>query len=173
MDNVRYWYDGFIFGKCKDIYNPWSIINFLKTGKIASYWVNTSSNNLVGKLIQEGSVEIKKAIEDFLNGGTLKTRIDESLIFDQLPDNDTAIWSLLLKAKSAHWIKGKQEEISHTEKFPPILLMRAQTPPTKGRRCHWHPSTHPLIAAAPTPLCSFRSWLGRRCTHSRWHRAEQ
>ena len=49
---VKKWYDGFTFGKCKDIYNPWSIINYLKTGRLATYWANTSSNGLVDKLIR-------------------------------------------------------------------------------------------------------------------------
>lgn len=52
---VKNWYDGFIFGKRADIYNPWSIINYLDTGKFGAYWVNTSSNSLVSKLIQEGA----------------------------------------------------------------------------------------------------------------------
>ena len=48
--DVKRWYDGFTFGKCRDIYNPWSIINYLKTGRLATYWANTSSNGLVDKI---------------------------------------------------------------------------------------------------------------------------
>ena len=58
---VKKWYDGFTFGGKKDIYNPWSIINYLDKGKLGAYWANTSSNSLVGKLIQEGSKEIGRA----------------------------------------------------------------------------------------------------------------
>lgn len=47
---VKEWYDGFVFGKQSDIYNPWSITNFLDTGKFAPYWANISSNNLIRKL---------------------------------------------------------------------------------------------------------------------------
>lgn len=50
---LKEWYDGFSFGKITDIYNPWSIINFLDDGEVAIYWANTSSNSLVGKLIRE------------------------------------------------------------------------------------------------------------------------
>lgn len=57
---VKDWYDGFIFGKKKDIYNPWSIINFLDKRKVGAYWANSSSNSLVGKLLQEGSVNVKE-----------------------------------------------------------------------------------------------------------------
>ena len=49
---VKQWYDGFTFGSQPDIYNPWSILNYLDTGKFAAYWANTSSNSLAGKLIR-------------------------------------------------------------------------------------------------------------------------
>ena len=93
---VRDWYDGFTFGKKTDIYNPWSIISFLDKKKFSTYWANTSSNSLVGKLIREGGKDIKVAMEDLLNGGILHTRIDEQIVFNQLDHNEYAIWSLLL-----------------------------------------------------------------------------
>ncbi len=72
-EKVRTWYDGFTFGEWKNIYNPWSVINYLDTKKIQLYWANTSSNNLVGKLIREGEPEIKVKMEDLINGKTLCT----------------------------------------------------------------------------------------------------
>ncbi len=93
---VKNWYDGFTFGRKRDIYNPWSILNFLKTGKISAYWANTSSNSLAGKLIQEGSKRIKLIMEDLLEGKPLHTEIDEEIVFNQLSSNESAIWSLLL-----------------------------------------------------------------------------
>ena len=93
---VKKWYDGFTFGKCKDIYNPWSIINYLKTGRLATYWANTSSNGLVDKLIREGSAEIKISMENLLKGEHLHKEIDEQIIFDQLDVDENAIWSLFL-----------------------------------------------------------------------------
>ena len=56
---VKQWYDGFIFGTHADIYNPWSILNFCDTGIFTTYWANTSSNSLesaFGKRISEGTV---------------------------------------------------------------------------------------------------------------------
>lgn len=94
--SVKAWYDGFTFGKKTDIYNPWSIINFLDEKKLSTYWANTSSNRLVGKLIREGSKEVKVIMEDLLGGGILYTRIDEQIVFSQLDCNEHAIWSLLL-----------------------------------------------------------------------------
>ena len=93
---VKRWYDGFTFGKVTDIYNPWSIINYLDRKKVGLYWANTSSNRLVDKLLREGNREVKKAFEGLLNGKHLITPIDEQIVYDQLDYNEWAIWSLLL-----------------------------------------------------------------------------
>ena len=94
--NVKNWYDGFSFGERKDIYNPWSIINFLDEKRVGAYWANSSSNKLVGKLIKEGSPNIKKAFEDLLNGKSLCMEIDEQIVYNQLNEKKNAVWSLLL-----------------------------------------------------------------------------
>ena len=93
---VKEWYDGFTFGNKTEIYNPWSIINYLDDKRIGTYWANTSSNSLVGKLIQEGSPEIKMTMEGLLRGETFHTMLDEQIIFSQLDQGDDAVWSLLL-----------------------------------------------------------------------------
>ena len=93
---VKHWYDGFTFGKKTDIYNPWSIINFLEKKRLSAYWVNTSSNHLVGKLIREGSGDIKMKMEDLMEGKALREQIDEQIVFSQLEEDETAIWSFLL-----------------------------------------------------------------------------
>lgn len=95
-DDVKLWYDGFTFGKHKDIYNPWSITNYLDKKEFKTYWADTSSNSLVGKLIQRGSPKIKKAMEKLLNGEYITVGIDEQIVFEQLDNNEDAIWSLLL-----------------------------------------------------------------------------
>ena len=96
MSDIKSWYDGFIFGKYKDIYNPWSILNFLDTGKIRTYWANTSSNSLVGKLIKEGSPDMKMVMEDLMQGREFHTTLDEQIVFNQLSHKISAVWSLLL-----------------------------------------------------------------------------
>ena len=93
---VKNWYDGFVFGKHKDMYNPWSILNFLDTGKFTTYWANTSSNSLVGKLLQEGSRKVKESFEVLLRGETIRTPIEEQIVYNQLSGNEEGIWSLLL-----------------------------------------------------------------------------
>ena len=93
---VKEWYDGFVFGKHRDIYNPWSIINFIDKGEYKTYWANTSSNGLVGKLIREGSGDIKQSMELLLKGEHLIRPIDEQIVYNQLDDNEDAVWSLLV-----------------------------------------------------------------------------
>ncbi len=93
---VKHWYDGFTFGKQSDIYNPWSVINFLDKGKVGAYWANTSSNGLVGKLIREGSPEVKKTFERLVQGESVCMELDEQIVYDQLSVKKNAIWSLLL-----------------------------------------------------------------------------
>ena len=97
-EKVKYWYDGFVFGGQRDIYNPWSILNYLDTGKLRTYWANTSSNSLVSKLIREGDRELKTEFESLLQGEALRTRIEEQIVYNQLDTNEEAIWSLLLAA---------------------------------------------------------------------------
>ena len=93
---VKHWYDGFIFGDYKDIYNPWSILNLLDTRQFTTYWANTSANSLVGKLIREGSRRVKECFEALLKGESFFSPIDEQIVYNQLDDNEDAIWSLLL-----------------------------------------------------------------------------
>ena len=121
---VKSWYDGFIFGQHKEIYNPWSVINYLDTGKIAPYWANTSSNSLAGKLIREGPPDVKTVMEDLLRGKTYPTVIDEQIVFNQLDYKTSAVWSLLLAAgylRPEHFMfnekRGKSEyELKLTNK---------------------------------------------------------
>ncbi len=107
---VKYWYDGFIFGKVRDIYNPWSVTVFLDSGKYGTHWANTSSNSLVGKLIREGKPELKMDFEALLKGGRLEAAIDEQIVYSQLGTEENAIWSLLLASGYL-----KSEEIVYDE----------------------------------------------------------
>lgn len=95
-EEVKKWYDGFVFGSVSDIYNPWSIINFLDTGKIITYWANTSGNSLVSKLIREGSRGIKEQFETLLQGNVIEVKLDEQIVYNQLEQSESTIWSLLI-----------------------------------------------------------------------------
>ena len=96
QEKVKYWYNGFTFGSHTDIYNPWSVLNFLDKRKFGTYWANTSSNSLIGTLIREGDKSIKTAFEKLLNRETICCPIDEQIAYNQLDGDENAIWSLLL-----------------------------------------------------------------------------
>ena len=93
---VKNWYDGFTFGKIRDIYNPWSILNYLKTKRFSPYWANTSSNRFIGTLVRESGRNLKMQFEDLLKGNEIITTLDEQIVFSQLKISVTAIWSMLL-----------------------------------------------------------------------------
>ena len=96
---VKRWYDGFTFGEYTDIYNPWSISSFIaKKGKYDAYWANTSGNGLVNSLIRTGNADLKQTMEMLLQGKSFVTELDEQIVYDQLDDDDNAVWSLLLAA---------------------------------------------------------------------------
>lgn len=98
MQEVKRWYDGFRFGDQDSIYNPWSMINYLKSKECKPYWANTSSNALVGKLIQSGSFRIKERMEDLMCGTCVCVPVDEQIVFSQPDKDENAIWSFLIAA---------------------------------------------------------------------------
>ena len=94
--DVREWYDGFTFGDTPDVYNPWSIVNFLKKRELQPYWANSSNNDLINRQLRLADASIKSQMETLMNGGSIKTKLDEEIIFSQLDRNPKAIWSLFL-----------------------------------------------------------------------------
>lgn len=95
-DEVKKWYDGFTFGSHKDIYNPWSITNYLDKKRLAPYWASTSSNGLISRLLQTASAQIKELMEELLRGESIVVNFDEQIVFNQLDTDESAIWSLLV-----------------------------------------------------------------------------
>ena len=125
-EEVKYWYDGFTFGGHGDIYNPWSILNFLDKGRIASYWANTSSNGLVGKLIREGSRKIKSQFEILLKGESIQCPIDEQIIFEQLNKREGAIWSLLLASGYLKVVKVEEQRTAGRKPMYELALTNGE-----------------------------------------------
>ncbi|MFG6331986.1 MAG: ATP-binding protein [Lachnospiraceae bacterium] len=131
-EKVKDWYDGFTFGNRRDIYNPWSILNYLDKGRFSAYWANTSSNGLVDKMIREGSTDIKIIMENLLKGEHLYRKLDEQIIFIQLEEDENAIWSLLLatgylKVENRIWNEEEGEdlyELSLTNKEVSLMFRR-------------------------------------------------
>lgn len=93
---VKEWYDGFSFGSVRDIYNPWSITNYLKYGEASPYWANTSGNVLVDRLVREGGIDLKSDFETLLRGASIHKELDEQVVYGELGRRSRAVWSLLL-----------------------------------------------------------------------------
>lgn len=110
-EQVKYWYDGFSFGKYNGIYNPWSILNFLDKRIFRTYWANTSSNSLIGKLLREGNRRIKEKFEALLHGESIETPVDEQIVYNQLDQSASAIWSLLVAAGYLKVLRYEREDL--------------------------------------------------------------
>ena len=95
-EKVKLWYDGFTFGESRDVYNPWSIINFLEEKKYKTYWADSSSNGLINSLVQKGSPYIKTMIENLISGEKINVIVDEQIVFSELDYSEDAVWSLML-----------------------------------------------------------------------------
>ena len=104
---VKSWYDGFIFGNTHDIYNPWSITNFLDKKQVRPYWADTSSNSMIDELIRKASTDIKEKMEELLQGKEIVVNFDEQIVFEQLDQDENAIWSLMLVSG---YLKAEQIE---------------------------------------------------------------
>ena len=104
---VKSWYDGFVFGNQKDIYNPWSITNYLDKKQVRTYWADTSSNSLISRLIRKASAGIKEQMEELLQGKEIIVNFDEQIVFEQLDRDENAIWSLML---ASGYLKAEQVE---------------------------------------------------------------
>lgn len=98
FDEVCEWYDGYRFGKT-DIFNPWSVINYFSNDcEPRAFWLSTGSNDIIGEVIKEADNEIYERLSSLVNGGSFTTYIDTSVIYPQIKNNPSSIYSFLLMA---------------------------------------------------------------------------
>lgn len=98
FDEVCEWYDGYHFGKT-DIFNPWSVINYFSNDcEPRAFWLSTGSNDIIGEIIKEADNEIYERLSSLVNGGSFTTYIDTSVIYPQIKNNPSSIYSFLLMA---------------------------------------------------------------------------
>ena len=126
-EKIKKWYDGFVIGSLKDIYNPWSITNFLKKNEYRTYWVATSSNGMVSRLIQRASSEVKTKMEELLQDKEIVENFDEQIVFNQLDVDESAIWSLLM---ASGYLKAVEVEY-HGELMKPWYHLKITNFETK------------------------------------------
>lgn len=95
LPELKYWYDGYHFGKT-DIYNPWSIINFFDRQRTGNYWVNTSSNSIIHHMLQHLNEEKEETLLDLLHGQSIIAAIREGVIYDDINRDEDTLYTLLL-----------------------------------------------------------------------------
>ena len=95
LDNVQKWYDGYKIGDTNNLYNPWSVLNFLKNNTLMPYWVNTSSNDII-KMIFKNSTSIKLKLEKLLAGEEVTVRVEEEMRLDNIESNENNVWGLFI-----------------------------------------------------------------------------
>ena len=114
LEDVQKWYNGYLFGDSK-VYNPWSIINFLKKGKLRPYWVNTSGNGLIQLYLEKLKNEIFDEFSRLLNKENIFETINDSMTFGNLEANfEKNIWNLFFHSgylTLAEKYDGNREEI--------------------------------------------------------------
>lgn len=94
-EEIKKWYDGYKIGNTEGIYNPWSILNYLKRNQLVPYWVNTSSNDLI-KLILKKSSTVKQKIERLMKGEEIEVKINLETVITGIENNEDNIWGLLV-----------------------------------------------------------------------------
>ena len=94
-EEIKRWYDGYVIGNTENIYNPWSILNYLTDRRLQAYWVNTSSNDLI-KLILKNSTTVKEKIERLLKDEAIEVPINLETVIVGIENNENNIWGLLL-----------------------------------------------------------------------------
>ena len=115
LDEIQQWYDGYRFGET-EIYNPWSMINYIQSAISGSqiipkpYWSNTSSNDIIHQLVNEGNEETRRQIEELLGGGFVDKPIYEDITYRNVKINSDYIWSFLLFTGYLKQIESRLEE---------------------------------------------------------------
>ena len=94
IEEVKKWYDGYKFGN-SEVYNPWSIINYLSDRKLQAYWVNTSDNALIYDSLKNSTVDVFKDLESLFEGKEIKKEISPFFTFEELSKFD-GIWQLMV-----------------------------------------------------------------------------
>ena len=94
ISNVKDWYDGYKFGD-SEVYNPWSILNFLQDKELRAYWVDTSGNDLINDVLKKITKDTVRALERLFNGEGLRQNISGTSDLSKLLD-ENELWELLL-----------------------------------------------------------------------------
>ena len=118
INDVKEWYDGYQFGN-KEVYNPWSIINFLKNGKLKPYWQGTAGNETINELLDRGNKELFDDLEKLFRKETVYKKIRD---FTEFTSDINEIWELFLYSGYLT-TSGEQKDREHPLRIPNREIM--------------------------------------------------
>ena len=122
IEEVREWYNGYIFGESK-VYNPWSIVNYVREKEIKAYWANVSGNTLLENMLNHAGESVYEDLKRFTDGESIEKYISDGTTIKSLLNNDDEIWQLLLY--SGYLTKDeKQKEIDVTSEYTDVYNLR-------------------------------------------------
>ena len=122
IEEVREWYNGYIFGE-SEVYNPWSIVNYVREKEIKAYWANVSGNTLLENMLNHAGESVYDDLKRFTDGESIEKYISDGTTIKSLLNNDDEIWQLLLY--SGYLTKDeKQKEIDITSEYTDVYNLR-------------------------------------------------
>ena len=107
IEEVKEWYNGYLFGE-SEVYNPWSIVNYIDNGEIKAYWANVSGNTLLENMLNHAGESVYEDLKRFTDGESIEKYISDGTTIKSLLSNDDEIWQLLLY--SGYLTKAKNQE---------------------------------------------------------------
>ncbi len=114
MDGIREWYNGYIFGGDTIIYNPWSIVNYLRrpSAGLRPYWVHTSANRMVKETLQLNKRDSRETMERLLKGEEVRREVAVNIVYPQIRTRPDVAWSFLLHGGYLKASERRQHEMS-------------------------------------------------------------
>ena len=111
IEGIKEWYNGYVFGG-EVIYNPWSLLNYLKNIRegFMPYWINSSSNDLIKRLLLKGDKDMKLELEDLMEGKAISKVIDDNIVMSEVEDSNQNVWSFLLMSGYLKAVKTENIE---------------------------------------------------------------
>ena len=107
IEEVKEWYNGYLFGE-SEVYNPWSIVNYIDNGEIKAYWANVSGNMLLENILDHARESVYDDLKRFTDGESIEKYISDGTTIKSLLSNDDEIWQLLLY--SGYLTKAKNQD---------------------------------------------------------------
>lgn len=121
---IKRWYDGYKFGD-KEIYNPWSILNYIDTAMENNravpqpYWSNTSSNSIIRELVEEADFDMRQEIENLIAGGTIRKPVQEDITYDDIHESQDNLWNFLY---FTGYLKSMKETFEEDTRYMELMI---------------------------------------------------